>query len=79
MVQVLYFAACRERVGTDREDVDLAGRTVADAVTALGERHPRLRDVLPRCRVAINASFASSTDLVPDGAELVLIPPVAGG
>jgi molybdopterin synthase catalytic subunit len=79
MVRVLYFAACRERTGLSDEAVDLGGRSVEEAVAALARRHPALEPVLPRCRVAVNAAFALSTDVVPDGAELALIPPVAGG
>jgi MoaE-MoaD fusion protein len=80
MVRVLYFAACRERTGLDQEALDdVAGKSVAAAVEAIGQRHPRLLEVLPRCRVAINAAFAAPADVVPDGAELAIIPPVAGG
>lgn len=79
MVRVLYFAGARDRTGTSSEDLDLAGRSVGAALAALAERHPRLRDVLPICRVAVNQSFASSDHVVPDGCELALIPPVAGG
>jgi molybdopterin synthase catalytic subunit len=79
VVRVLYFAACRERASTDSEDLDLGGRTVAAAVSALVERHPKLKDIVPHCRVAVNATFARPGDAVPDGAEIALIPPVAGG
>jgi molybdopterin synthase catalytic subunit len=78
MVRVLYFAACRERTGISTEEVDAAG-TVADVVAAVVARHPALAAVAPRCRVAVNQAFAQSSDRVPDGAELALIPPVAGG
>lgn len=78
-MHVLYFAACRERAGLDREELDLGGRTVAEAVSLLGERHRTLVPLLPRCRVALNSAFAESSAVVPDGSELVLIPPVAGG
>lgn len=76
---VLYFAACRERAGFDREALDLDGVRVGDAVAMLVARHPRLADLIPRCRVAINATFVTNDAVVPPGAELVLIPPVAGG
>lgn len=79
VVHVLYFAACRERTGIEQEAIALDGKTVADAVATLVARHPRLGDVAPLCRVAINARFAAADTVVPVGAELVLIPPVAGG
>src|SRR5690606_20504216 len=35
--------------------------------------------VLPQCRVAVDQAFVDEDAIVPDGAELALIPPVAGG
>jgi molybdopterin converting factor subunit 1 len=78
-VRVLYFAACREPAGTSSEELDVGGRTVDDVVRALVEKHPGLAKIAPRCRVAVNQSFARGDDVVPDGAELALVPPVAGG
>ena len=78
MVRVLYFAACREPAGVDAEDLDVRG-TVTDVTRAVRARHPALADILARCRVAVNQSFAQPNDLVPDGAEVAFIPPVAGG
>lgn len=79
MVTVLYFAAARERAGTDREELDLAGKPVRDVLEMLRELHPELERVLPQCRVAVNQAFTDGDAVVPEGAELALIPPVAGG
>lgn len=80
-IRVLYFAAARERAGVDREELELPGErsTVAQALEHLLGLHPSLRPVAPHLRVAVNQEFAQPGDLVPDGAELALIPPVAGG
>ncbi|HEY4219936.1 MAG TPA: molybdopterin converting factor subunit 1 [Myxococcota bacterium] len=80
-IRVLYFAACRERTGVAAEDLELGdlGSTVADVVAAVIARHPALGTVAAQCRVAVNQAFARASDPVPDGAELALIPPVAGG
>jgi molybdopterin converting factor subunit 1 len=78
---VLYFAAARERAGVSQEQlsaVPLPG-TVRSVLELLGERHPALRPLFPHLRVAVNQTFAQMDDLVPDGAEVALIPPVAGG
>jgi molybdopterin converting factor subunit 1 len=78
---VLYFAAARERAGVSQEqltDVPLPG-TVRTILESLGERHPALRPLFPHLRVAVNQTFAQLDDVVPDGAEVALIPPVAGG
>jgi molybdopterin synthase catalytic subunit len=79
MVRVLYFAAARDRAGTSSEDLDVGGRTVGEIVLELVARHPRLADVARQARVAVNQRFAHVEERVPDGAELALIPPVAGG
>lgn len=79
MVKVLYFAAARERAGTSAETLDLAGRTVAEALRELCRLHPDLEPLLPRCRVALDQAFVGEDTPIPDGAELALIPPVAGG
>jgi MoaE-MoaD fusion protein len=79
VVRILYFAACREPAGTSSEELDVGGRRVDDVVRAIVEKHPGLSKIAPRCRVAVNQSFARGDDVVPDGAEVALVPPVAGG
>jgi molybdopterin converting factor subunit 1 len=79
VVRVLYFAACRERTGIAEEELDVRGGTVADVVAAIVAKRPALGDVVGRCRVAVNQAFAQPADPVHDGAEVALIPPVAGG
>jgi len=79
-VTVLYFAAARERAGCTQERIQLApGADVRALLEALTGLHPALGPLLPHLRVAVNQSFASTQDLVPDGAEVALIPPVSGG
>lgn len=79
-LNVLYFAHVRERTGLSSERLECpSGATVSDVVRLLAARHPSLKPLLPSVRVAVNGEFASVDAVVPDGAELVLIPPVAGG
>lgn len=79
-LNVLYFALLRERVGRTREVVTCPdGATVAAVVEHLCEMHPDLRPLVVTTRVAVDGEFVRGDDLVPDGAEFVLIPPVAGG
>src|SRR5689334_18283373 len=80
-VTVLYFASARERAGLSREQLELpAGSpTVAQVLARVAERHPSIQPLLPHLRVAVNQEFARPEDAVPAGAELALIPPVAGG
>jgi len=79
-LKILYFAAARERAGCVEETLELPSpSTVRDLLAELSRRHPPLERLLPHLRVAVNQTFSSPDDLVPDGAEVALIPPVAGG
>ena len=78
-VTVLYFAAARQRAGMDSERLDLAGMTVQAAMDRIVELHPELAAIRPHLRIALNQTFAEPTTQIPPGAELAMIPPVAGG
>ena len=78
-ITVLYFAAARERAGTAQETVEWGGGPVRQLLEKLAAAHPDLRPLLPHLRVAVNQEFTSLDAPVPDGAEVALVPPVAGG
>lgn len=79
-VHVLYFAVVRERLRKSSEPLTLpAGTTVAGALQALAARHPALSGMLPALRVAVNEDFAPLDQVLRDGDEVALIPPVSGG
>jgi molybdopterin converting factor subunit 1 len=79
-LRILYFAAARERAGCSEETVELSGApSVRDVLAELGRRHPELVRLVPHLRVAVNQTFSGHDTPVPDGAEVALIPPVAGG
>jgi molybdopterin synthase catalytic subunit len=76
---VLYFAGARDAAGTGRETLSPAPATVGALRRALAEAHPRLARVLPRCRIAVDQEFAPDEAPLRDGAEVAVVPPVAGG
>ena len=80
-VSVLYFAAARERAGLAEERFAAlpAPGTVRSLLAELCARHPSLVPLLPHLRVAVNQAFVGLDEVVPEGAEVALIPPVAGG
>ncbi|MCB9560967.1 MAG: molybdenum cofactor biosynthesis protein MoaE [Kofleriaceae bacterium] len=80
-VTVLYFAVFRERLRRGDEEVELAdGATVADLVAALEARHDAVRALRGRYRIAVDQEMTDDAGApLVDGAEVALIPPVAGG
>lgn len=85
-VRLRYFAAARDAAGLADEDVDLPvdadgadGATVAAIRRALLVHRPGLARVLGQCRLAVDQRFAGEDDVVAVGAEVAVIPPVAGG
>ena len=77
-VSILYFAALRDVVGLEEEQLEVTG-TVRDAVQAAVVRHPQLAAHLGYTRVARNAAFAGDGELLQEGDTLALLPPVSGG
>jgi molybdopterin synthase catalytic subunit len=78
-VQILYFAAARDAAKVARELIDPAPATVGALRARLVALHPELAAVLPRCRLAVAQAFAADDAPLADGAEVAIIPPVAGG
>jgi molybdopterin converting factor subunit 1 len=79
-VQVRYFAAVREKVGKDADELTVpAGATVGQARAALTERYPQLASTLAGCAAAVNRAYASPETTLAEGDELVFIPPLGGG
>ena len=75
-IHVRLFAALRERVGTSHLDLELPeGAQVADVWPALG-----LGGAEPSSLAfALNRAYADREDVLSDGDEVALIPPVSGG
>lgn len=80
-IAILYFAAVRELVGAEREELELPAsvRSIADLGAWLERERAPLRDRLSHVRFAINEEFADPQDELRDGDVVALIPPVAGG
>ena len=80
MIKVRYFAAAAERAGRPADEFDVDGVvTIAALRGLLAARHPALAPVLAQSRLAINLRFAKDSDVVDDGSEVAVIPPVGGG
>ena len=84
MIDLLYFAWVRERIGRDGETLPCpAGvATVADLLDWLVARSPAHAAALAdrsAIRVAVDQAFAGLDTPVSDGCEVAIFPPVTGG
>ncbi len=79
-LRVLLFAHLREAVGHHQLVLYLPeGSRVRDLKQALLDRHPELGSRLNNVIVAVNQVFSGDEDILEEGAEVALFPPVSGG
>jgi molybdopterin converting factor subunit 1 len=79
-IRLLYFAVVRERLKRDDEIVELPEATTVDGMLdELERRHAGFSGLRAACKVAVNQEFARGDQVLREGDEVALIPPVAGG
>jgi molybdopterin synthase catalytic subunit len=79
-VTIKYFAVLREVVGHAEETRSYPeGTTVSALLEELEGVYPALAGKRDRLSVAVNHQYASGELVLQNGAELALLPPVAGG
>ena len=82
MIDVLYFAWVRERIGTAKESVETEAETVADLVKELSERDPRYAlafSDLSSLRVAVDHELQDFDASLKNVQEVAFFPPMTGG
>ncbi len=79
-VSVLFFAHLKDLFATDRLEIELPqGARVRDLKAALVQLFPQMEERMANLLVSINRQYAFDDDLIPEGAEAALFPPVSGG
>lgn len=79
-VRVLFFGVLKEAAGAAEAELELpAGATVAAALEAAAAQWPGLARHRRSTVAAVNQKYASKTDVLREGDELALLPPVSGG
>ena len=79
-VTVLFFATFRDAAGVRRAEMTLAeGASVRDFKQELAREFPGLAASMTTALVAVNREYAFDEELVPEGAEIGIFPPVSGG
>jgi sulfur-carrier protein len=82
MVDVLYFAWVRERIGLPRERVETGAATVADLVAELVAREERYAAAfadLSALRVAVDQELSEFSAPLAGVREVAFFPPMTGG
>ncbi len=82
MIDCLYFAWVRERIGVPRERVETSAATVMDLVEELRAREPRYAAAfgdLAALRVAIDQDLADFSASLEGAREVAFFPPMTGG
>jgi sulfur-carrier protein len=82
MLDVLYFAWVRERIGEPRERVETGAATVAELVDELRAREDRYAlafSDLSALRVAVDQEMAEWDSPLDGAREVAFFPPMTGG
>lgn len=82
MIDVLYFAWVRERIGLPRERVETSAVTVADLIAELKAREDRYAAAfadVSALRVALDQELSSFSAPLAGVREVAFFPPMTGG
>jgi molybdopterin synthase catalytic subunit/molybdopterin converting factor small subunit len=80
-VQILPFGVLKDALSPTPLDLP-AQATVGDLLALLGERlrdHPSATGLLPRTAVSVNSEYAQRGQVLREGDQVGLLPPVSGG
>ena len=82
MIDVMYFAWVRERIGESRERVETQAATVAGLIDELKAREPRYAlafEDLSALRVALDQELSDFDSPLAGVREVAFFPPMTGG
>lgn len=82
MIQVLYFAWLRERIGLPKEQVETSAKTVTDLVQDLSARDARYAAAfsdISALRVALDQELSNFDASLEGVHEVAFFPPMTGG
>lgn len=82
MIEVLYFASLRERIGSPRERIETSAATVSalmDELAALDEGHALAFADRAAIRAAVDQELAEADTPIKGAREVAFFPPMTGG
>jgi molybdopterin synthase catalytic subunit len=79
-IRVLLFGQLKDIVGRQEDSLELEpGAKLTSVVSYYGSRFPGFRSLAGSIACSLNEEYASGSDLLHDGDEVALLPPVSGG
>ncbi len=82
MIDVMYFAWVRERIGLPKEQIETTAATVQDLVDELKQREARYEAAfadISALRVALDQELSDFDAPLKDVREVAFFPPMTGG
>lgn len=78
--RVLFFATLRDKTGVKEISIEFPpGARIEDIKNLVIQKFPALEQNMDTNIVALNHEYASDQEIVEDGAEIAIFPPVSGG
>ena len=79
-IRVLFFGVLKDLVGRSSDTVELpAGARVSELLLRYTRHFTRLEDMLPSLALSVNQEYSHGDQMLKDGDEVALLPPVSGG
>jgi molybdopterin synthase catalytic subunit len=79
-IRVLFFATLKDLSGKKEVYINVAnGIQVKELKAKLVDLFPSIEDSIDTVLVAVNREYAFDEDIIPEGAEVGIFPPVSGG
>jgi molybdopterin converting factor subunit 1 len=79
-ITVFFFAVLRDKAGVKQTFMEIPSNTnISEFKTMVVERFPKITNSMESTLISVNKEVAFDDDIIPDGAEVALFPPVSGG
>ena len=79
-ITVKFFASHREFAGTGEIELELEEQsTISSLLEKLFEQYPGMKKLEEETIVSLNKNYAEPKDILKDGDEVAVFPPVSGG
>lgn len=78
--KIRLFAILRDIAKVDFIELDLPDKSTGkDLLEQLGKKYPQLKRTIEKSAIAVNENYLMPDEIIPENAEIAVIPPVSGG